>query len=206
MNIINISSHSYRVGQLVKALLVKAGFKENEANEIGACAAFHDVGKAFIPQSILQKPGRLTQEEFIEVKKHPEKGADFLEKALPSHPIAAVLAREHHERADGRGYPAGLTDKEVPFEAGVCGIADAFEALCAKRCYKDPLAPETAWTMILSGDCGVFSEEVVHLVDDETKKTMSDIVNGVKTDTALDACISAIQSELVSSEFSAAAI
>lgn len=197
MKTIEITSHSYKVGVLAKALFLEAGMDESKANELGACAVFHDVGKAFISSEVLNKPGRLTEDEFAQVKMHPSLGADFLLKAVPTHPMAEIMARDHHERANGTGYPAGLKEADTPFEARVCGLADVFEALCAKRCYKGSMKPEEALAMIYRGECGTFSEDVLSLIaSDDMRETISAIVKNDVKDDAIDELVSSIQEEM----------
>ena len=129
---------------------------------IGKASALHDIGKIAIPDEILNKPGRLTKEEFEQMKTHTVVGASMLE-ALPFHgdeplvKIAYQICRWHHERYDGKGYPDGLKGEEIPIAAQIVSLADVYDALTSKRVYKDAYSHEKAVQMILNGECGVFS-------------------------------------------------
>ena len=128
-------------------------------------AALHDIGKISIPYEVLNKPGRLTDEEYDIIKKHSEIGSDMI-RALPIHqeePLiryAYEICRWHHERFDGRGYPDGLRGNDIPLSAQVVALADVYDALTADRCYRRGFSHEKAISMILAGECGAFSEEL----------------------------------------------
>lgn len=128
---------------------------------ISKAAAFHDIGKISISESILNKPGRLTEEEFEIMKTHSAVGADMLEN-LPLHrdgplvKIAYEICRWHHERYDGNGYPDGLKGEEIPISAQAVSLADAYDALISERVYKKVFSHEKALSMILNGECGAF--------------------------------------------------
>lgn len=125
-------------------------------------SALHDIGKIGIDDKILNKPGRLTPEEFEEMKKHTIIGAEML-KSLgryqnePLIKTAHEICRWHHERYDGRGYPDGLRGDEIPISAQVVSIADVYDALVSERVYKKALSHETAIKMINNGECGMFN-------------------------------------------------
>ncbi len=145
-----------------------AAFKlsERDISLISTAAAIHDVGKIAIPAEILNKPGRLTDEEFAVIKTHSEVGAAMLE-ALPVHqdePLvrrAFEICRWHHERYDGRGYPDGLKGDEIPLSAQIVALADVYDALTSERVYKKAIPHEKAVQMILDGQCGVFNPELM---------------------------------------------
>ena len=129
-------------------------------------ATLHDVGKISISNEILNKSSRLTDEEYDVMKKHSEIGADML-RALPiqqEEPLlryAYEICRWHHERYDGKGYPDGLRGEEIPLAAQVVALADVYDALTADRCYRRGFSHEKAMTMILNGECGAFSEDLL---------------------------------------------
>lgn len=130
---------------------------------ISMASAMHDIGKISIPEEILNKPGRLTPEEFAIMKTHSEIGARMISD-LPieqfSSPLAKVsyeICRWHHERYDGRGYPDGLKGDEIPISAQVVAMADVYDALTSERCYKKAFSHEEALKMILEGTCGAFN-------------------------------------------------
>ncbi|MCI8689699.1 MAG: diguanylate cyclase [Oscillibacter sp.] len=129
---------------------------------ISTASALHDIGKISIDEKILNKPGRFTDEEFAIMKTHSMAGAEML-KNLPIHqddPLVRVaydICRWHHERYDGRGYPDGLTGDEIPIAAQIVALADVYDALTSKRCYKNAFDHETAVNMIMEGKCGTFN-------------------------------------------------
>ena len=129
---------------------------------IPLASALHDIGKIAIDEKILNKPGRLTPEEFEVIKTHTTIGADMLSKLdnfceEPLLQTAYSIARWHHERWDGRGYPDGLKGNEIPIEAQVVALADVYDALTSDRCYKKACPHEQAVEMILNGECGAFN-------------------------------------------------
>ena len=129
---------------------------------ITTASALHDIGKIYIPEEILNKPGRLTDEEFKIMKTHSELGADIIQDMhLPQEkPLVHTvweICRWHHERWDGKGYPDGLKGEEIPISAQVVSIADVYDALTSERCYKKAFDHDTAIKMILDGQCGQFN-------------------------------------------------
>ena len=131
-------------------------------DNIPLASALHDIGKIAIDEKILNKPGRLTQEEFEVIKTHTTIGSEMLSKLqnFNSEPLlqtAYSIARWHHERWDGRGYPDGLKGDEIPIEAQVVALADVYDALTSKRCYKNAYPHDKAVEMILNGECGSFN-------------------------------------------------
>lgn len=128
---------------------------------ISTASALHDIGKIVIPEQILNKPGKLTAEEFVIIKTHSQKGAEMIAGVshLEREPLleyACDIARWHHERFDGRGYPDGLEGDAIPICAQVTAIADVYDALTSKRVYKDAYSHEEAIKMINNGECGAF--------------------------------------------------
>ena len=129
---------------------------------ITTASSLHDIGKIYIPEEILNKPGRLTDEEFKIMKTHSELGADIIQDMhLPQeNPLvhtAWEICRWHHERWDGKGYPDGLKGEEIPISAQVVSIADVYDALTSERCHKKAFDHDTAIKMILDGQCGQFN-------------------------------------------------
>ena len=114
----------------------------------------HDIGKIIIPDSILRKPGRLTEEEFAEMKRHAELGGTVVREVLNGISdeeylsFASDIATFHHERWDGTGYPDRLKGEEIPLSARIMAIADVFDALISERCYKKAMPPEEAFEII----------------------------------------------------------
>lgn len=139
---------------------------ESELDVIVTASALHDVGKVAIPDSILLKPGRLTDEEFMEMKQHTIRGCKILEeiKELWSGDYGKAsydICRHHHERYDGRGYPDGIAGEDIPISAQLVAVADVYDALTNDRCYKKAFTPEEAFNMIMEGQCGTFSGKIL---------------------------------------------
>ena len=133
---------------------------------ISSASAMHDVGKIAIPDSILLKPGRLTDDEYSQMKTHTLRGCEILDSmaALQDksyYQYSYEICRHHHERYDGRGYPDGLKGEEIPITAQIVAVADVYDALISKRVYKDAYTPDEAFKMIINGECGVFSDRMM---------------------------------------------
>ncbi|WP_302951188.1 diguanylate cyclase [Holdemania filiformis] len=130
---------------------------------ISTASALHDIGKISISDSILNKPGRLTEEEFEEIKTHTVIGVNMLsdlpieQQEAPLVKVASEICRWHHERYDGKGYPDGLKGEEIPIAAQVVSLADVYDALISERCYKKAYSYKKALNMILEGQCGAFN-------------------------------------------------
>ena len=134
-------------------------------------SSLHDIGKVGIPEEILNKPGRLTDEEFKIMKSHSEIGASMIRdmdfpQDKPLVRIAWEICRWHHERWDGRGYPDGLKGEEIPISAQIVSIADVYDALTSVRCYKNAYDHDTAIQMILEGQCGQFNPLLLECLQD----------------------------------------
>ncbi len=138
---------------------------------ISTASALHDIGKIAIPENVLNKPGRLTAEEFAVIKTHTLVGAAML-KDLPVHQdeplleIAYQICRWHHERYDGCGYPDGLKGDEIPISAQVVSLADVYDALTSERVYKSAYSHDKALQMILNGECGIFNPLLLECLTD----------------------------------------
>jgi len=161
--------HVQNIGIITEMLLNKLMSKTDKYNEvlgdidvIKMASALHDIGKIGIPEEILNKPGRLTKEEFEIMKTHSAIGSEMMnnlpdcgnEKLVK---YAYQICRWHHEKYDGRGYPDGLVGDNIPIAAQLVSVADVYDALCSKRCYKDAYSHEKAIEMILGGECGAFN-------------------------------------------------
>lgn len=155
---------------------------EADISLISTASALHDIGKINIPEQILNKPGRLTKEEFEIIKTHSAVGEHMLRQIPfnqnePLVKIAREICRWHHERWDGRGYPDGLKGDEIPISAQVVSLADVYDALTSERCYKAALDHETALNMIVNGECGAFNPLLLEcLMDgaDQIKQAMQE--------------------------------
>lgn len=151
---------------------------------ISTASSLHDIGKISISDEILNKPGRLTAEEFEVIKTHSAIGEKMLlelpkeQQKLPLVKVASEICRWHHERYDGNGYPDGLKGDEIPIAAQVVALADVYDALTSERCYKKAYSHDEALKMILDGQCGVFNpillqclQEIADTLESELKDT-----------------------------------
>ncbi len=152
---------------LLRTTPLGAELTKEQIDLIGLASITHDVGKISISDAILNKPGRLTAEEFELMKTHTVKGAELLSQ-IPqmrnhsAYQYAYDIAMHHHERWDGRGYPHGLKGNETPIWTQIVALADVYDALVSKRCYKDAFQPSDAMDMIQRGQCGAFNPELLH--------------------------------------------
>jgi putative nucleotidyltransferase with HDIG domain len=153
--------HSERVAALTAQLAREMGLSEAEQETAELSALLHDVGKIAVPDSILNKPGKLTDEEYAEMRKHPAHGARILGN-IQSATVKAVLpgVQYHHERWDGTGYPDGLSAENIPFLARLLGVADFYDALTSQRAYRSPIPTAEAIRLIDKGAGSHFDPSV----------------------------------------------
>ena len=166
--------HVQRIRQLTKIMLKELGRQNAEykmsdktIEDISMAAALHDIGKIAIPDYILNKPGRLTAEEFAIMKEHTLYGCEILESIdslkqnKEQYRYHYNICRWHHEKWDGSGYPDGLIGKEIPIYAQIVSLADCYDALTSVRCYKGAFTHEESVQMIEKGECGAFSPDLL---------------------------------------------
>lgn len=168
--------HVKRVAAYTEILCRAMGLSEEETWKISVASMMHDVGKICVPREILHKPGKLTEEEFSEIKKHVDYGYKLLENS-PGEimQIASSIAQQHHERFDGKGYQKKLEGEQINIYARCVAVADVFDALVSKRCYKNSWTPEQAREEILSQAGRQFDPQITKLFDehfDEFLKVM----------------------------------
>lgn len=133
------ANHVVRVAELSQLLGRKLGLNEESCNELHDASPMHDIGKVGVPDSILNKPGKLTDEEFAIMQTHSQKGHDvFSHSRRPLLQAASIIALHHHERWDGEGYPQGLKGEDIHIYGRIVAVADVFDALISRRCYKEP--------------------------------------------------------------------
>lgn len=135
--------HSYRVSKLCESMGIVLGLSEDKVKELKTVGLLHDIGKIAIEENILNKPGKLTDEEWIQIKRHPEIGYRILSTVNELSEMAEYLL-SHHERIDGSGYPKGLTDEEIPLQSKIISIADTYDAMVSERSYRNALPEEVA--------------------------------------------------------------
>ena len=170
--------HVKRVAAYTEILCRAMGLSEEETWKISVASMMHDVGKICVPREILHKPGKLTEEEFSEIKKHVDYGYKLLENS-PGEimRLAANIAWQHHERYDGKGYQNELSGEKIDIYARAVAVADVFDALVSKRCYKKSWTPSQAREEILNQSGEQFDPHITKLFDehfDEFLKVMED--------------------------------
>ncbi|MDE6233575.1 MAG: response regulator [Lachnospiraceae bacterium] len=174
--------HVKRISRITKILMTEVSkmypeyhLSKTEIDKIASSAILHDVGKISIPDKILNKPGRLTDEEFEVMKQHTVKGCDILQ-SIPNimdegiYDYSYDICRHHHERWDGRGYPDGLVGDDISIWAQVVSVADVYDALTSERVYKKAFDHETAFKMIFNNECGVFNPKVLKAFENSIDK------------------------------------
>ncbi len=155
--------HSARVAKYAREIATRLGWNDEEITNLYNLALLHDIGKIGIPDAILNKPGRLTDEEFTIMKTHTAMGADILKDITVIRDVAKG-AKYHHERYDGRGYMEGLKGEEIPYAARIVGIADAFDAMTSDRAYRKRLSDEIVRGEIEKGRGTQFDPDLVDIM------------------------------------------
>ena len=177
-----VKSYTNVLANEIKNSLPEYNLTDYDIETFTSASTLHDVGKIMIPDAILLKPGKLTDEEFEIMKTHTSKGLEVLNNAPKSWPaaftqVAKDIAHFHHEKWDGRGYPMHLKEDEIPISAQIVSIADCYDALTSERTYKKAFSSEKAYEMITGGQCGAFSEKILKCfvnVRAEFEKILSD--------------------------------
>ena len=169
--------HSNRVAKYSKKLAMRLGLSEAEQDTVYFMGLLHDIGKIGIPDNIINKPQKLTDEEFAIIKKHPEIGYDIL-KNIAEIPNIEIGARWHHERMDGKGYPDGLKGNEIPKLVRIISVADAYDAMTSKRSYRDILPQAYIRNELEKGKNKQFDPEVaeamIQLINEDTDYLMNE--------------------------------
>ena len=157
--------HIQRVAEISYMLAKFLGLPENEVERIRLAAPMHDLGKVGIPDAILNKPGRFTDDEYAIMKTHSEIGYNMLHNSKRKLlRFAAEISRSHHERWDGRGYPKGIAGEEIPLAGRICSVADVLDALSSPRCYKQPWPEEKVKEEFLKQRGAQFQPELVDVL------------------------------------------
>lgn len=174
--------HVRRIRELTEILMTAVSktypeyhLPKREIEKIAMASVLHDVGKISIPDSILNKPGKLTKEEFDVMKLHTVNGCELLENISDImekdiYDYSYDICRHHHERWDGGGYPDGLKEDEIAIWAQVVAIADVYDALTSKRVYKQAYSHDKAVDMIFNGECGNFNPKVLNVFQKSSNK------------------------------------
>ena len=161
-----VKAYAHILAEYIMNNCPEYGLSEDDVEAITTASAMHDMGKIQIPDAVLQKPGRLTPEEYEIMKTHAQKGAEILENAPKSWSkgfieLATEICLNHHEKWDGSGYPNGKKGNEIPISAQIVSIADCYDALTQDRVYRPALDPDKAYEMIVNGECGKFSDQMI---------------------------------------------
>lgn len=156
-----VFEHSLNVTLYSLAIAKKLNMNDKDLYLIGLGAMLHDIGKTFVPSEILNKAGKLTEEEFIEVQKHTEYGFEFLKKEPTIPLLVAHCAYQHHERLDGTGYPRKLKEAEIHPFAKIIAVADVFDALTSNRCYRKAMLPHKALEILYEGRYSQFDSKIL---------------------------------------------
>ncbi|MDP2917567.1 MAG: HD-GYP domain-containing protein [Dehalococcoidia bacterium] len=154
------AGHQWRVAELARAIANEMGLSEWQGKGCHVAGLLHDVGKVAVPAEILNKPGKLSRNEFSLIKNHPWVGYEILEKLGFPWPVTQAIL-QHHERLNGTGYPAGLSDKEIILEAKILGVADVVEAMSSDRPYRPALGLDHALKEISQQRDILYDSEVV---------------------------------------------
>ena len=159
------------------------GLTEEKINVIASASILHDLGKVMIPDSILLKPGKLTEEEYEYVKSHSLRGYDIVNSIADLWDKEYIkygreITRSHHEKYDGSGYPDGLKGDDIPISAQIVSIADCYESLISESVYKSAIPCDVAFNMILRGECGVFSYKLLECFR-EAREEMEAYIEGI---------------------------
>lgn len=157
----NTVGHSRRVAEYSKMLAEKMNFSEEECKRIYSIGLMHDCGKIYIPDEILSKPGRLTEQEYEIMKKHTVYGGDILRDFTAIEGIG-LGALSHHERYDGKGYPSGVSGEDIPVIARIICVADSFDAMNSRRCYRSSLSPEVIVSELKNNSGKQFDPHIVN--------------------------------------------
>jgi putative two-component system response regulator len=161
--------HSGRVATYSKEIAKRYGYDEKQQEMIFMMGLLHDVGKIGVPDEVINKPGRLTDQEFALIKKHPDIGGKILGN-IKEMPELAAGAKWHHERYDGRGYPEGLSGEAIPEEARIIAVADAYDAMTSNRSYRGALPQDIVREEIGKGKGSqfdpIFADILLDMIDE----------------------------------------
>lgn len=185
-------AHVLHVNQITELLLKQLilhtdqyPLSQSDITLISTASSLHDIGKIAISEEVLNKPGRLTDEEFEIIKTHAAIGADILlslpadQQSVPLVRMAFEICRWHHERYDGKGYPDGLKGDDIPIAAQAVALADVYDALTSERCYKKAYSHEDALNMILDGQCGSFNPLLLQCLQEITTVLKQELTKNV---------------------------
>lgn len=172
------NGHSSRVAEYSKEIARRYGYRGKKLDEIYMMGLLHDVGKIGVPDAVINKPAKLTDEEFDMIKNHPVMGARIL-KSIKEMPLLQTGARWHHERYDGSGYPDNLSGEDIPEQARIIAVADAYDAMTSRRSYRDPMPQGIVREQIEEGKGTQFDPKfadiMIEMIDEDTQYTMREL-------------------------------
>ncbi len=181
----NTHEHLFRVRDYVTEIAKEMELDETQKKALQTAALLHDIGKLAVPEHIINKPGRLTAEEFEKMKIHPTVGADILERVRFPYPVVPIV-RSHHERWDGKGYPDGLKGEQIPIGARILSVVDCFDALASDRPYRKALPMAQAMAIVKEMAGTQFDPAIVALLEQRYEQMKSKVDAGSNKFVALD--------------------
>ncbi len=171
------NGHSGRVADYSRMIAKRYGYTEKQQDDIYMMGLLHDVGKIGVPDAVINKPARLDEEEFERIREHPIMGARILQK-IKEMPALATGARWHHEKYDGTGYPDGLKGTDIPEEARIIAVADAYDAMTSHRSYRRAMTQDVVREEIVKGRGTqfdpAFADIMIEMIDEDTEFRMQE--------------------------------
>lgn len=191
LNLINVSiyddyTYKHSLNTMILAVLTgkEYGLSKHRLKALGLGALIHDLGKTLIPESILNKPGRLSEKEYEQIKRHPKEGYYLANENDDISPTSKICILQHHERWDGSGYPYGLKGEDMHLYSRIVSVADVYEALVANRPYREGVRPQEAWELIAGGGGTDFDPTIakifVESVNPYPPNTLVKLSNGLE--------------------------
>lgn len=181
---LNTGYHSTRLAEWAVRVAQSLDIDDRELRDFEVAALLHDIGKVGVPDSILRKPGRLTEDEYALMKKHPEYGWAVV-RLFPELERASHFILHHHEGYDGKGYPGGLRGTEIPIGARIVSVIDAFDAMVSSRVYRTGLPFDEAMRRLIMGSGTQFDPVVVQCFTQIAQEDISDVFAATGTGTAV---------------------
>jgi HD-GYP domain-containing protein (c-di-GMP phosphodiesterase class II) len=160
-------NHAVKTAFWAKTIAAELGFNAEQLKQITLASQLHDVGKVVVPKSILTKPGQLSADEWLIMRRHPSFGAMIMRPSARLHPLIPIV-KSHHENFDGSGYPLGLKSEQIPLPSRIISVADTYATITEGRVYRQPCSKAEALRELLRYSCRQFDPEIVSLMVDLT--------------------------------------
>ena len=180
---LNTGVHSTRLAEWALRVGRRIGMDEKDLGQLEVAALLHDIGKVGVPDSILRKPGKLTDEERALMNKHPEYGWSIM-RLLPGMQTASLYILHHHESYDGSGYPGGLKGEEIPIGSRIVSVIDAFDAMISNRCYRKGLDQQEAIRRLVESSTTQFDAKLVKVFLEMAETEVGDVFAAAGTSQA----------------------